>query len=151
MSHSGLPDLAHHFDRHLVRLADEIQAYPDEPSLWRLAPGILNSGGTLTLHIVGNLNHWIGANLGKNGYVRDREAEFADRDVPRSELLRRIEDTRRVVEAVLSAVPEEALGSLFPDLPDRYAGSTTSWFLGHLTIHLGYHLGQVNYHRRLTS
>lgn len=147
----AIAGLAAQFDRYLARLADEVQAYPDSASLWRTLPGISNSGGTLALHLAGNLQHWIGACLGGNGYVRDRSAEFGERGTPRHEILVRIERARETTVSVLSELDARALGVTFPDLPDHYAGQSTAWFLGHLLAHLGYHLGQLNYHRRVVT
>ena len=89
-------------DRDLGTLRREVEAYPDERGLWQEVPGISNVAGTLALHLAGNLQHYIGARLGRTGYVRDRAAEFARRDVPRSELLSQIEAARAAVKAALS-------------------------------------------------
>lgn len=146
-----LSELADQFDRHLQRLSVEVSSYPDDASLWVLRPGVLNSGGTLAAHIAGNLNHWVGANLGANGYVRDREAEFSIRGLTRDHLVQQITEVRRTVAETLRGMDAETLTDVFPGLPERYAGASTFWFLSHLSIHLGYHLGQVNYHRRLLA
>ncbi len=151
MTNGLIEDLGRHFDRHLSSLVHEIEAYPDDASLWLTAPGIINPGGTLALHLIGNLNHWIGANLGQTGYVRDRAAEFGVRDVSRSDLARDVEAVRAMVRQVFSKLSQDQLSEVFPKLPDRYAGASTHWFLTHLTIHLGYHLGQLNYHRRILA
>ena len=74
-------------DRELRTLRRELEAYPDERQLWQEVPGLPNSAGTLALHLTGNLQHYIGACWGGTGYVRNRDAEFGQRDVPRSELL----------------------------------------------------------------
>ena len=47
--------------RELAAVQREIEAYPNDDSLWQLAPGISNSGGTLALHLAGNLRHFVGA------------------------------------------------------------------------------------------
>ncbi|MEO8090604.1 MAG: DinB family protein [Gemmatimonadales bacterium] len=137
-------------DRDLRALRREVEAYPDERALWQGVPGISNVAGTLTLHLAGNLQHYIGARLGQTGYLRDRPAEFARRDVPRSELVSQVEAARTVVKAVLS-------GGSQPDVtaeyPEPIAGSrvTTGDYLIHLTTHLAYHLGQIDYHRRVVT
>ncbi len=151
MQDSTISDLASHFDRHLVTVLKEIAAYPDDASMWRLQPGILNSGGTLVLHIAGNLEHFLGSKLGEGDYVRDRAGEFADRDVPRDELVRRIESARDTIRQVLADLSSDSLATPFPGPPEVFAGASTARFLSHLTIHLGYHLGQLNYHRRLLA
>ena len=90
-------------DRDLRALAREVAAYADERDLWRVAPGVPNSAGTLALHLAGNIQHYLGARLGGTGYVRDRPAEFAERGVPRVELLARIEAARAAVQAAAAA------------------------------------------------
>jgi uncharacterized damage-inducible protein DinB len=136
--------------RDLAALRREIEAYPDERTVWATALGIANSAGTLALHLAGNLQHFVGAALGGTGYRRDRDAEFARRDVPRSEVLAEIDRARAVVEAVLPALAEAELERTFPV---ELAGErpSTGYALVHLAAHLAYHLGQVNYHRRLLA
>jgi len=144
-------EMAQVLDRDLAQLRGEVEAYPDDASLWRLHPDILNSGGTLVLHLTGNLLHFIGAVLGGSGYVRDRDAEFAERDVPRAALLVRIEDTRSTLARTLAALGERDLGAPFPaKAPASLGGQPTiRHLLLHLSVHFMYHLGQVNYHRRM--
>jgi uncharacterized damage-inducible protein DinB len=137
-------------DRDLRTLAREVEAYPSDADLWATGPGITNVGGTLALHLAGNLQHYVGARLGGTNYTRNRAAEFARRGVPRSELLREIEAARRAVKTALS-------GSRPPDLaaefPERIAGKTvnTGEYLMHLMTHFAYHLGQLDYHRRIVT
>lgn len=136
--------------RELKTLQAEIEAYPDDSSLWQLAPGISNSGGTLALHLCGNLQHYIGACLGKSGYVRDRTNEFASRDLSTAEIVRRIGDARRVVQREMGKI---SAAQLQQDFPEAVGGATlnTAGFLVHLACHLAFHLGQIDYHRRLTT
>lgn len=142
--------LAYVLDRELGNLAEEIRSFPDEKSLWEIPPGVKNSAGTLALHLVGNLQHYVGAIFGGTGYVRDRDAEFGDRDVPREQLLARIEACRRAVPPVLEKLTEETLSARFPgDLPPFMSEASSAEFMIHLTWHFGWHLGQVNYLRRL--
>lgn len=149
----SVPRLAEAVARTVVRdlgtLADEVEAYSDDEALWTVAPGTKNSGGVLANHLTGNLLHYVGAQLGDTGYVRDRRGEFGARDLPRDQLLARIERTRAVVDEVLGSLTEADLEAPFPDPPSRMAGIRTGDFLLHLVSHLGYHLGQVNYHRRI--
>jgi uncharacterized damage-inducible protein DinB len=137
-------------ERDLNTLRREIEAYSDERDLWRTAPGISNTAGTLVLHLAGNLQHYLGAVLGGTGYLRDRPAEFSRRDVPRAELLRQIEAARRAVKAGLDRLTDS---QLVADFPEAMAGATvaTGEFLIHLTTHFAYHLGQVDYHRRAVA
>jgi len=137
-------------DRDLSTLRREVEAYPDERELWREVPGLLNVGGTLVLHLTGNLQHYFGARLGRTGYVRDRSAEFARRDVARSELLQEIEAARTAVLAAAARVGADQLGADFPELIGG-ARIRTDDYLLHLAVHFAYHLGQLDYHRRLVT
>jgi hypothetical protein len=136
--------------RDLRALRREVEAFPAERDLWRVPPGITNSAGTLALHLAGNIQHYIGAVLGQTGYVRDRAAEFARRDVPRGEILAEIDAAVVAVEKGLSSVTDAMLGG---DNPEQVAGCTVmmSEWLIHLAVHVAYHLGQVDYHRRLVT
>lgn len=136
--------------RDLSNLKKELEQYPSESTIWLKPEGINNSAGTLALHLVGNLNHFIGSVLGKTGYVRDREAEFYDRDVPVKELFERIDQTIEVVGNTLRSLTPKAIEETYPiDVFGEPIGTTK--FLIHLHGHLNYHLGQVNYHRRLLA
>jgi uncharacterized damage-inducible protein DinB len=128
----------------------EVESYPTEADIWRAAPGVTNTGGTLALHIAGNLQHFIGAVLGKSGYTRNRDAEFARRDVPRSELVAELDKALSAVHAGMARVTD---ADLERDYPQPVAGKTlsTADCLLHLATHLTYHLGQIDYHRRLTT
>ena len=136
--------------RELRALARELQAYPDDASVWRTFPGVVNSAGTLALHLAGNVQHYVGAKLGGTGYQRDRPAEFARRDVPRGDLLKEIERAIAAAETTLPQVSETALAA---DFPEAVGGRTirTDEFLVHVAMHLGWHLGQVDYHRRMVT
>jgi len=136
------------FERDLNKLLVEIESYEDEKKLWAVKDGIKNSAGNLCLHLMGNLNHFIGAVLGKTGYERSRELEFSLKNIPRSTLIKNIESTKLVVENTLSNLTAA-------DFDKTYAievfnkSMTTGFMLIHLATHLSYHLGQINYHRRL--
>ena len=138
------------FERDLSKLEEEIAAYETGAGIWVVPSGIKNSAGTLCLHLCGNLQHYIGAVLGKSGYVRNREREFSDRDVPAEDLLVLISSTRRVILTVIAGLSPEELEEIYPE--KVLAGTlSTGHFLVHLSTHLNYHLGQINYHRRLTQ
>ena len=136
------------FKRDLEKLKQEIASYRNESNLWKVDKSIANSSGNLCLHLVGNLNTYIGAEIGKTGYVRNRDLEFSLKNIPQVQLVKMIEDTIVVVEDGLSKLNENDLEREYPLLVFKEKTST-SYFLIHLTVHLGYHLGQVNYHRRL--
>jgi hypothetical protein len=136
------------FDRDLNKLIEEIKLYKDESSLWIVKDGISNSTGNLTLHLVGNLNHFIGAALGNTGYIRHRDDEFALKNIPREDIITAIENTIGTVTNTLLQLPVEDLVKDFPLEKNGRIVSTTHMLI-HLLAHLAYHLGQVNYHRRL--
>ena len=136
------------FNRDLKRLKSEIELYQNESDIWKIQKGISNSAGNLCLHLVGNLNTYIGAEFGKTGYIRNRALEFSLKDIPRVELITKIEETIVVVDNALNNVSEDELKMEFPILVFENKTST-EFMLIHLTTHLAYHLGQINYHRRL--
>lgn len=136
------------FERDLNLLAREISSFHNEEHLWKVRDGISNSAGNLTLHLCGNLKHFIGAILGNTGYVRQREAEFSSKNIPVEELIRNVEGTRDVVLSVLRTLQPADLEKTYPvSLWDKTF--STAYFLIHLHSHLNYHLGQINYLRRL--
>jgi len=136
------------FLRDLEKLKTEISSFKDEKKIWEISGDVKNSAGNLCLHLCGNLQHFIGAVLGNSGYVRNRNAEFSRKDVPIRDLVAEIELTAIVVETALKNLPEEILKKTYPINVFGYE-MTTEFFLTHLTTHLNYHLGQINYHRRL--
>ena len=135
-------------DRDLHKLSDEISSYGDEILIWKTADGISNSAGNLCLHLCGNLQHFIGSILGKSGYIRNRDAEFSQKHLSRAKLLSEIGKTKKVVRDTLENLDQEILKK---DFPSDVLGKvhTTEFFLIHLVAHFNYHLGQINYHRRL--
>ena len=136
------------FKRDLEKLKQEIASYCNESNLWKVDKSIANSSGNLCIHLVGNLNTYIGAEIGKTGYVRNRDLEFSLKNIPQAQLVKMIEDTIVVVENGLNKLNENDLEREYPLLVFKEKTST-GFFLIHLVVHLGYHLGQVNYHRRL--
>lgn len=136
--------------RDLRAIRDGLNAYASEASIWAVPPGITNSAGTLALHVTGNLRYYIGAQLGGSGYVRDRDAEFADRDLPLEEIERRIDAAITSVTDTLERLDEHVLDR---DYPIAFGDITliTRVFLTHLVSHTAYHLGQIDYHRRLIT
>lgn len=136
------------YNRDLNKLKIEIESYQNEASLWKIDKNILNSGGNLCLHLLGNLNTYIGAELGKTDYVRQRDLEFSLKDIPKTELLEKLESLIQIVNSTLEKLSDEDLKKNYPTEPLGYKMSI-EYFLIHLLSHLNYHLGQINYHRRL--
>jgi uncharacterized damage-inducible protein DinB len=149
-SSSSLGALTGLLDRELATLRREVEAYPDERDLWREVPGIANVGGTLVLHLAGNIQHYLGACLARTGYVRDRPAEFTRRNVTRAELLREVDAARAAVNQTAARVSDEQMNADFPELISGARVGTTHYLM-HLTTHLAYHLGQLDYHRRVVT
>ena len=143
-------DLIGLYKRDLEKFAVELELYPDDAAIWKLAGEIKNPAGNLAMRIVGNLNHFVGAELGNTGYVRNRPAEFETRSGSRADLARQLRDTAQMIEAVLGGFSPEMLEAPYPKPLEGYPSSNQA-FLLHLYGHLNWHLGQVNYHRRLVT
>lgn len=143
-------ELAALFARDIARLIQELQAFPDTASVWKTAPGVTNAAGTLALHLEGNLREYIGRQLGQIAFKRDRPLEFSARGVERDELIARLEAAKAQIPTVISALSDAQLDAIYPE---NVIGKpiTTRQFLVHLEGHLNYHLGQVDYLRRITT
>ncbi|NIN72988.1 MAG: DUF1572 domain-containing protein [Gemmatimonadetes bacterium] len=136
--------------RDLTALGTQIEAYANEGDIWRLVPGIGNSAGTLALHIAGNIQHYIGAQFGGTGYVRDRDAEFTTRGVPRAQLLELVARADSALQVGFDAIDDGVLDDTYP-LDLGGVTLSTGQTLLHLAAHLAYHVGQVDYHRRIVT
>jgi hypothetical protein len=128
----------------------EVEAYPDDEMLWTALPGTTNTGGSLARHIAGNLQHFFGAVLGSSGYVRDREAEFNQQPVPREVIRAELDAAVTAIESVLPGLPDEVFAAPFPIAQGGLIVNTQDFVL-HLAVHLCYHLGQLDYHRRIVT
>jgi len=136
--------------RDLERLIQELQAFPDTASAWQTAPGVTNAAGTLVLHLEGNLREYIGRQLGQIAYSRQRPLEFSARGVETTELIERIQAVKAMISGVLQGLSASQLDALYPEAIQGKS-ITTRQFLIHLLAHLNYHLGQVDYLRRITT
>lgn len=136
------------FERDLEKLKTEITSYKDEKKMWEVTGEISNSAGNLCLHICGNLQYFIGSVLGVSGYKRDRNSEFSRKNIPMDEIIRKIDHTIFTVKKTLNELDVNKLDEIYP-INVFGKEMTTGFFLAHLTTHLNYHLGQINYHRRL--
>ena len=143
-------DLARLFARDLNKEAKQIQSFEEEPQLWMVLPGIANTAGNLVLHLEGNLREYVGRQLGGIEYTRNRPSEFENVPVPASDLLQRIEHLAAIVPKVIQSLQEPQLSAMYPE---NVLGSemTTHFFLIHLHGHLNYHLGQIDYLRRILT
>jgi hypothetical protein len=138
------------FVRDLTKLKEELNLYSFEHDLWKTDGMIANSAGNLALHLVGNLNHFVGAVIGKTGYMRQRELEFTLKNIPRKKIVEDIDAVIVMLPKVLARVTDEIMKTDFP-LKKHDEIVTHEQMLVHLYGHLAYHLGQINYHRRLLS
>lgn len=136
------------FNRDLKRVIKEIEEYNNEVDIWKIKGQINNSAGNICLHLVGNLKTYIGKELGNTNYIRNRELEFSSKNVPRQELIKIVENTIEIITQTLDNLNEDMLATEYPILVFENMTST-EYLLVHLTTHLTYHLGQINYHRRL--
>jgi hypothetical protein len=143
-------ELAALFARDLTRLLQELRAFPDTTTLWATAPGVTNAAGTLALHLEGNLREYVGRQLGQLDYTRDRPLEFSQRGVEQQALIARIEAVHRMVPRVIEGLADERLAAPYPE---EFNGApiSTRQFLIHLSGHLSYHLGQIDYLRRFAT
>lgn len=136
--------------RELRALRREVESYAGDADLWREVPGIANPGGNLVLHLAGNIQYFVGAVLGKTGYVRDRDAEFAQRNVPRGKLLTEVDRAIAALEHGFERLTDADLAQPYPEAVGGVTSSTGA-LLAHFAAHLAYHLGQLDYHRRMVT
>ena len=138
------------YERDLDKLKAEIEQFSDEADLWKVDGDVTNSAGNLCQHLTGNLKHFVGAVLGGSGYVSDRDAEFANRQATKTELLSDIDATKGIVLKTLAGLAAQDIERDYP-LDVFGHKMTTGYFITHLATHFNYHLGQINYLRRLTA
>lgn len=138
------------YERDLNKLREEIEQFTDDADLWKTSGGITNSAGNLCQHLTGNLQHFFGAILGGSGYVRDRDAEFAAKGTTKADLLADIDAAAASVKDTLANLNDDDFAKTYPIEVFGHP-MTTGYFLVHLTTHFNYHLGQINYHRRLLA
>ena len=138
------------FSRDLTRLIQELQAFPSDESLWERARGVKNSAGNLVLHLEGNLREYIGRQLGQVGYSRARDQEFVLNGVSREDLVQRMEQVKELVAKVVGGLSDSELTAAYPEQVLETAVSAHD-FLVHLHGHLNFHLGQIDYLRRILT
>lgn len=136
--------------REIATFRREVELFPDDESLWKTAPGITNSAGNLALHIAGNLRHFVGAVLGKTGYVRDRDAEFATRAGSREMVAGALAAAEADVASTLAMLDDAALAAPYASGPKGVEVTTQRWLI-HLASHAAFHLGQAGYLRRIAT
>jgi len=143
-------NLAALFRRDLSRLTQQIEAFPNDGALWQTLPGATNSTGNLALHIEGNLREYVGRQLGKLPYTRERPREFTLNGIGREELRSRIAELVLSIPRIIEDLSPEEMAT---EYPEAVLGTpvSTQQFLIHLYGHLNWHLGQVDYLRRIIT
>jgi hypothetical protein len=144
------PAIAAVIIRELRTIERELNAYPGEELVWALPHGLPNSAGTLALHAAGNLRHFIGTVLGGGSFVRDRDAEFSRRGVPRAELIAGLREAEKEVRDTLPSIDAARFNEPYP-LAVANRRVNTGEFIAHLATHLAYHTGQLDFHRRVVT
>jgi len=140
--------LANFYERDIRKLIDEISLFNNEENLWRTEGSVKNSSGNLALHIIGGLNYLIGTTLAHTGYVRDREQEFISKGVQRKVLVMQLEALILMINKTVKALTPEDMEAEYPIFFDK-PKTSVSYVLVQVLLHLNYHLGQVNYLRRV--
>ncbi len=136
------------FERDFDRLHTEINSYSSQETLWKTEGSVSNSSGNLCLHLLGNLQSYIGKEIGGFEYERNREREFSAKGISKEDLLNEILFTKDIVSKSLEGMDDSLWPRIYP-LQIFGKPMTYGYFLTHLYGHLNYHLGQINYHRRL--
>jgi uncharacterized damage-inducible protein DinB len=135
----------------LEQQRDAVRQYAEglsEAELWAkpVEPG--NSVGHLILHLTGNLNHFVGAQLGHSGYVRDREREFTEQNPPtKADVLAGLDAAVATFRRVVGGLSAEQLVAPHPEA--RFG--TVVKALVHLVAHFALHRGQMSYLVRLVK
>ena len=140
--------LASFYERDIRKLIEEINQFKNEENLWRIQGTIKNSSGNLVLHIIGGLNYLIGTTLAQTGYVRNRDQEFIRKGVERKELVTQLEKLIPMINETLNGFTSGDMEAEYPIFFDK-PKTSTGYVLMQLALHLNYHLGQVNYLRRI--
>ena len=137
--------LVDRFTTHAARIR-ELAAFFSENQFWQKAFPFGNSFGHLVLHLTGNLNYYIGAQIANTGYVRDRPREFTDAKPPsKEEALKRFEvAVDRTVETIRSQSVDDW------SRPYSATGTDASNRLAIVLVcesHIQLHIGQMIYLR----
>ena len=140
--------LAEFYERDIRRLIEEVKLFKDEKNSWKTEGQIKNSAGNLVLHIIGGTNYLIGTTLGNTGYVRNRDQEFIQKGVERKILIAHLEELIIMINKTLQALTSQQMEGEFPIFFDKPKTSTI-YVLMQLLLHLNYHMGQINYLRRI--
>jgi uncharacterized damage-inducible protein DinB len=142
--HSTLSSvLGDHYTKNATRV-HELAAPLTNVQFWQKPFPFGNSFGHLVLHLTGNLNYYIGAQIAKTGYVRDRPREFADPNPPsKEEALKRFDDA---VAMVLRTVHAQSTDDWRADYSGAGSNAKTRLdMLMQCAGHMQHHIGQMIY------
>jgi hypothetical protein len=129
----------------LAGLVTTLAAPLSEEDFWRKPFPFGNSFGHLVLHVTGNLNYYIGAEIGATGYLRDREREFTETNYPgKKECLKKFEEAVDVVLKTLMAQTMDDWEKEYTAIGETDAKNRMTIFLRCAT-HLHHHVGQMMY------
>lgn len=133
-----------------MRLRKQLEALPSDELLWKGVPGIANPIGNLVLHLEGNLREYVGRQLGQRVYHRQRNAEFTATSIAREELISRMDELLVLIPSIVAELSAEQMNQTYPE---NVLGTPLpiGEFLIHLYGHLNWHLGQVDYLRRVLT
>ena len=140
--------LSYFYERDIRKLIEEVNLFRNEEDLWKTRGSVKNSCGNLALHIIGGTNYLFGTILSKSGYVRNRDLDFTQKDINRAELVGRLEALIPLIKGTLDSLGDDGMEAEYPILFDNVKNSN-AYVLTQLSLHLNYHLGQVNYLRRI--
>jgi uncharacterized damage-inducible protein DinB len=137
------------------RRAQDVHRWVDplsDEQFWTNPYSYGNSTGHLLLHLTGNLNYYIGAQIAKTGYVRNRDLEFTEtRRPPKAEVLRKFDETIAMVLSTLKNQTESDWTEPYSAVREPEAEDRFRAFL-HCATHLFHHVGQLIYlSRELTK
>ena len=119
-----------------------------EAQFWTKPLQPSNSVGHLVQHLAGNLNHFVGAQLGKTGYVREREKEFTTTFVPlKAETMQLLDIAVSLFRLVVGGLTADQLAAPHPE---SKFGSVLNTLV-HLVAHFALHRGQISYIVRLVK
>ncbi|PYS72812.1 MAG: DinB superfamily protein [Acidobacteria bacterium] len=141
-------ELAFLFTRDLNRLRKQIDSFASDDALWQTLPGVINPAGNLALHLEGNLREFVGRQLGQLPYSRTRDLEFSLKRLSREDVSSRLEELSETIPSIIENLSAEQLEMEYPE-EVLDSAMTTHHFLVHLYGHLNWHLGQIDYLRRM--
>jgi uncharacterized damage-inducible protein DinB len=135
--------LADRYAQNAARVRD-LAAPLNNTQFWQKPFPFGNSFGHLVLHLTGNLNYYIGAQIAKTGYVRDRPREFNDPNPPaKEEALKRLDDAVAMVKQTIDAQSQEDWSAEYSGVGAN-AGNRLDMVM-QCAAHMQHHIGQMIY------